>query len=77
MWCKNIYDVDLIFWKDIYEREREREMTIKPFFLEVHYNHHLRDGHSTSIKCLWSVGGRGRGLSLQVETSCTYTFRLG
>ena len=62
MWCKNIYDVDLIFWKDIYERERERERNDhKTLFLEVYFNHHLRDGHSTSIKCLWSVGGKGQG----------------
>ena len=44
------------------ERERERERNDhKTLFLEVYFNHHLRDGHSTSIKCLWSVGGKGRG----------------
>ena len=62
MWCKNIYDVDLIFWKDIYERERERERERndhKTLCLEVHFNHHLHDDHSTNIKCLWSVGGKG------------------
>ena len=39
--------------------------------------HHWRDGHSTSIKCLWGVGGKGRGSSLQEGTSHTYTLRLG
>ena len=59
------------------ERERERERNDhKTLFLEVYFNHHLRNGHSTSIKCLWSVGGKGRSLSFQVGVSRTYTFRL-
>ena len=34
---------------------------------EIVYGHHrapLNDGHSTSINCLWGMGGKGRGSSL-------------
>ena len=42
-------------------RERDDHKTL---CLEVYFNHHLRDSHFTSIKYLWSVGGKGWGLSL-------------
>ena len=34
---------------------------------EIVYGHHrtpLSDSHSTSINCLWGMGGKGRGSSL-------------
>ena len=35
--------------------------------VEIVYGHHrtpLSDSHSTSINCLWGMGGKGRGSSL-------------
>ena len=41
------------------------------------YGINRRDGYFTSIKYLWSVGGKGQGLSLHGGASHTHTLRLG